>query len=60
MSHVRSRPDITAVLVSPGVPLGLWAAADSDRTNEASNAQGNTKRIRRVIDVSSDLVSLTP
>ncbi len=28
MSHVESRPDITAVLASPGVPLGLWAAAD--------------------------------
>ncbi|RXT57105.1 hypothetical protein B6S44_01275 [Bosea sp. Tri-44] len=54
MSQVRSRPDITAVLVSPGV----WAAAAPDRTNEVNKAQGITKRTRRVIDVSSELVSL--
>ena len=60
MSHVRSRPVITAVLASPGVPLGLWAAAEPDRANEDNSAQGNTKQIRRVIDVSSDFVSFTP
>ena len=43
MSHVRSRPDMTAVLVSSGVPLGLWATAAPDRTIEASNEKGSTK-----------------
>jgi hypothetical protein len=53
MSHAPSRPDITEVLVKPGAPLGLWAAAKPDRLAEASKTQGNKKRIRRVIDVSS-------
>jgi hypothetical protein len=42
-----------AVLVKPGAPLGLWAAAKPDRLAEASKTQGNKKRIRRVINVSS-------
>src|SRR5262245_25064980 len=49
MSHVSSRPDMTVVLVR----TGTWAAADPDWTNEASSAQGKTKRICRVIDVAS-------
>src|SRR5688500_6554846 len=44
MSQAPSRPDITEVLVKPGAPLGLWAAAEPARLAEASKTQGNKKR----------------